>query len=85
MRDSSSTYHKDTAMATQNMMLAAHALGLGSCCMGWIGALNSSRRARKLLNLPKGFEITNAIVLGYPERVPKAPPRKTLDETTTWF
>jgi len=84
MKDSSSTYHKDSAMAAQNMMLAAHALGLGSCYMGWIGALNQSAAMKKKLGIPPGFEITGGIVLGYGDVTPKPPPRKTIEETTTW-
>ena len=69
------------------MMLAAHELGLGTCCMGWITAINKSRDINKKLNIPKGFDICNAITIGYydTEKPPKAPPRKGVSEVTTWF
>lgn len=87
MSDSSSTYQKDCSLAVQNMMLAAHELGLGTCCMGWVTALNKSRDIKAKLNIPKGFEICNALTLGYydTDKMPKAPQRKTVAEVTTWF
>ena len=87
LSDSSSTYAKDTCLAIQNMMLAAHELGLGTCCMGWIQTLQQSPALKAKLNIPKGFDICNAITIGYydTEKTPKAPERKTVSEVTTWF
>ncbi|MEW6355113.1 MAG: nitroreductase [Planctomycetota bacterium] len=87
MRDSSSTYFKDCSLAAQNMMLAAHELGLGTCCMGWVGAINQSKALKAKLDIPKGFEICQGITIGYydSDKTPKAPPRKGVDETTAWF
>jgi nitroreductase len=85
MRKSSATYLKDCSLATQNMMLAAHALGLGSCYIGWMRLLNYSLKMKRRLNVPKGFNICDAIILGYPASAPAPPKRKTLAETVTWF
>ena len=85
-RRSSATYMKDCSLATQNMMLAAHALGLGTCYIGWVRLLNYSinRKLMRRLSLPKGFEICDAIILGYPALSPQPPKRKTVAETTMW-
>lgn len=87
MSDSSSTYEKDCSLAVQNMMLAAHELGLGTCCMGWIATLNQSPALKEKLGIPKGLDICNAVTLGYYDtaKTPKTPERKKVDEVTTWF
>src|SRR4030043_473739 len=43
----------DTALAVQNMVLAAHAQGLGTVI---IGAFDAAR-AEKVLNVPKGYRV----------------------------
>ena len=85
-RRSSATYLKDCSLATQNMMLAAHALGLGTCYIGWTRLLNHSlnRALRRRLQIPNGFEICDAIILGYPGHSPQPPKRRTVEETVTW-
>ncbi len=39
------------------------------------------------LGIPKGFEICQAITIGYydTDKTPKTPQRKSVDEATTWF
>ena len=56
---------EDGAAATQNMLLAAHALGLGSC---WIGSYNSAyeNRAKSILGVPDDRRLLSLISLGYP-------------------
>jgi nitroreductase len=56
---------EDGAAATQNMLLAAHALGLGSC---WIGAYGSGYedRARRILGIPDDKRLLSLVSLGYP-------------------
>ena len=65
----------DCCRAGQNLMLAAHARGLGSC---WVGAplswLNSPDVAEEL-GLPAGFDPMVAIILGYPAQTPVGNPR----------
>jgi nitroreductase len=65
----------DCCRAGQNVLLAAHHHGLGSC---WVGApmpwLCSEGVAQEL-GLPPGFEPAAAIVLGYPAESPKGNPR----------
>lgn len=68
----------DTAMAAQNIMLAACAAGLGTCpiCSFHPGGM------AKLLKLPDHIVPQLLITVGVPERVPPAPKRR-LD--VIWF
>jgi nitroreductase len=65
------------AMAAQNLMLAAHTLGLGSCCM--TGALAAGPEIARLLGLRRR-EIVCLITVGYPDEKPVAPARKPVGE-----
>jgi len=66
------------AMAAQNLMLAAHAVGLGSCCM--TGALAARDEMRQVLDLSRKHEIVCLIAVGWPDETPAAPPRKPIGE-----
>ncbi len=65
---------QDTAAATQNMLLAAHALGLGAC---WIGAFNEGE-VRRVLNIPGGVRPVAMVPVGHPAEKPRAPPRRSM-------
>ena len=57
---------QDCSAATQNILLAAHALGLGAC---WLGIQPREKRKialAKLLRLPESVEAFCVIALGYP-------------------
>ena len=67
---------QSTAMATQNLLLAAHAEGLGAC---WLCApLFCPQTVRGALALPADWQPQGLITLGYPEQPGKARPRKSL-------
>lgn len=51
-------------MAAENLLLAAHASGLGGCCL--TGPLAASAEFRKILKLEKRREIVCLLALGYP-------------------
>jgi len=64
--------------AVQNLLLAAHAMGLGTC---WLCApLFAPRVVRGVLKIPGAFKPQAFILLGYPDETPKAPERLPLDE-----
>ncbi len=67
---------QDTAAATQNMLLAAFALGLATC---WVGAFREEE-AKKALNLPEGVRPVAIIPLGYSAKKPMARSRRSLSE-----
>jgi nitroreductase len=66
-----------TAMAVQNLLLAAHAIGLGTCVM--TAPLLAGEVWKSLRDFPAGFEPTCLITVGYPASVPAAPRRKKLE------
>ncbi len=67
---------QDTAAATQNVLLAAHAMGLATC---WVGAFQEEE-ARKVLNTPSGLRPVAIIPVGHPAEKPPARSRKPLGE-----
>jgi nitroreductase len=66
----------DVALAVQNMVLAAHALGLGTVI---IGAFDAAK-AEKALAVPAGYRVVTIFPVGVPAHPGKAPPRKELSE-----
>jgi len=67
---------QDTAAATQNMLLAACALGLATC---WVGAFQEEE-ARSVLNIPNGIRPVAIVPVGHPAEKPEAPDRRPLNE-----
>ncbi len=70
----------DASAAIQNMMLAAHALGLGTC---W-DSIFDKMKVKELINLPENLEPFAIIALGYPAENPNPPPRRPLNEILHW-
>ena len=56
-------YLVDTAIAFQQMMLAAWSKGIGSC---WMAAFNE-KKIRKLFDIPKKIRIVSLSPFGYPK------------------
>lgn len=70
-------YMTDMGLATQNLMLAARALGLGTV---FVGVFNEEK-IKELLSIPLGIRIVGLFPLGYPRDEKKdGPPRKPLSE-----
>jgi len=70
------TYLADCAIAAQNILLAAHEMGIGSCM-----ALSYAKVAiKEILDIPEGIEPLLVITLGYPAEDPEPPPRLELNE-----
>jgi nitroreductase len=63
-------------LACENMMLAAHALGLGSCWVGFGAMVLDDPAVRSLLELKEGDAIFGPILLGYPQTIPARPQKK---------
>ncbi len=73
---------QSTAMAGQNLLLAAHALGIGAC---WLCApLFCQDTVRKTLNLPSDWQPQGLITVGYPDEV-KVKTRRSIDELVLRF
>jgi nitroreductase len=56
----------DCSAATENMLLAAHALGLGACWCGVYPRENRMEGLRKLIGLPKNVIAHSLVVVGHP-------------------
>ncbi len=69
-------YMYDTALATENLVLAAHALGLGTVIVGAFDA----KAAEEVLKVTKGSVVVALTPLGYPDESPSPRPRKDLKE-----
>jgi nitroreductase len=67
---------QDTAAATQNILLAAHAMGLGAC---WIGAFRE-KEVGETLKTPENLRPIAIVPIGHPAERPKAPPRRPISE-----
>jgi nitroreductase len=65
------------SMAMQNLLLAAHAMGLGACCM--TSPLVARAEIKKILDIRPPFEIAALIPLGKYEQEPRPPGRKKID------
>jgi nitroreductase len=84
----------DAAVATQNLLLMAHAMGLGAVMVKctnvdikmdatWSGGPERRKAVSEMyskLNLPDYFLPAAIVALGYPKRIPKAPPRLAKDD-----
>jgi nitroreductase len=63
-------------LACQNMMLAAHSIGLGSCWVGFGSMVTDDDEVKKILDLKDDETIFGPILLGYPEGYPERPPKR---------
>ena len=67
---------QDTAAATQNILLAAHALGLGAC---WVGAFNEEE-VRLILKIPRGIRPVAIVPIGHSAEKPRTIFKRPLSE-----
>ncbi len=72
---------QDVAASIMGMMLAAHEMGLGSV---WVGAFHEDQVA-EVLQLPNHLRPVSIVPVGWPEKIPAAPPRVRTDEAVTWM
>ncbi len=69
----------DCGILTQNILLSAEAMGLGTCSLGGLGRLMNTPEAKEIresLNLPPDYEVILGISLGYANESPEAKPRE---------
>ena len=66
---------ESTAAAIQNLLLAAHEKGLGTCWVNAATGLGFGPALRELFAPEKG-EFVSLVTLGYPEQTPRTPGRK---------
>lgn len=73
---------EDGSAATENIILAAKAYGIGSC---WVAGYRRpySDDVRKALNVPEKYELISLVPLGYSDKMPKMP-KKQLSAVLKW-
>ncbi len=77
-------YLEDGCAATQNILIAATALGLGTC---WIAGDKKPYidKIAALVNAPENYTLVSSIALGYPiENHPSQPAKLPLNEILHW-
>ena len=57
---------RDVAIASQNLVLSATGLGLGTCYVGWL----HRERAKQILKIPTDYVLPFAITVGYAAETP---------------
>jgi nitroreductase len=70
--------HQAMGACLQNMLLAAHALGLGAVWLGEI--LKNAGKVRDILGLAARYELMAVVALGHPARGDQRSERKELSE-----
>jgi nitroreductase len=71
------------SLALMNLLLAAHAAGLGASAM--TGPLVAATRLREILDIPSSWGIVALVPVGYPDEEPTPPGRKPIDKVTRWI
>jgi nitroreductase len=72
-----------TAAAVENLLLAAHALGLGA---KWrTGTAARDPQVKQFLGFAPDQSILSFIYLGYPELIPPAEERPSFADRTVWM
>lgn len=74
---------EDGCAATENILLMAADLSLGSCWIAgdkkpYCGAI------KKILGMPEKYRLVSLIALGYPQGSPKVIPKRRLEEVLHW-
>lgn len=74
---------KSSSAAIQNILLQAHAEGLGTV---WVGSnLNQSQKVKEILNLSEDRLIVGIIPIGYPDIAAPTSPRSNSNSKTQWL
>lgn len=76
IQSASEFHYVDLGAALQNLLLMAHAKGLGCCPIASFDA----EAVAELLSLPSRIQPVLLVILGYPDEHPSPPPRLPLNE-----
>lgn len=58
---------EDCSLAAQNLMLAAHATGLGTCPIGFAQPWLNLTRTKRTLAIPLNYTVVFPVIVGYPK------------------
>jgi nitroreductase len=78
-RDDSPFADADCWLAAQNLLLAATAKGLGSCCIGFAVRVLNTTEAKRELGIPEQGAAVAPLIVGYPRAPVPGVPRKAPD------
>jgi nitroreductase len=67
---------RDTAISIGHILLEADNLELGTCWVAWF----IQEEIRPILNIPSDKYVVGILTVGYANKIPKARPRKKLEE-----
>jgi len=70
----------DTTIALQNMVIAANAMGIGSC---WIGDFKEEK-VKQLLKIPSEWNVVALVSFGYAAEQPKPKRKKSIKELVSF-
>lgn len=88
--DENSSHHelkqviRDTAIATEHLVLEAENQGLGTCWVAWF----MQEEIRPILKIPNDKYVVAIITVGYPAHTPAPTPRRKLETMVnyeSWF
>ncbi|MFZ2655902.1 MAG: nitroreductase family protein [Victivallales bacterium] len=76
-------YIEDGSAATENILLAARALGLGTC---WVAGDKKpyAEKAAKILGVPAGYRLMSFIPVGYADDLDQNCTKRPLKEVLHW-
>ena len=74
---------EDGCAATENILIAAAALGLGTC---WIAGDKKpyAEDIRRLLKIPEGHKLVSLVAVGHPDGPPATHPKRDLSRVLHW-
>ncbi len=67
---------EDSALAAENLMLAACAEGLGTCWIGFAQRWLETRDGRRAVGLPEGYVPVAPLIVGHPHEAAPPVPRR---------
>jgi len=70
--------HQAAGACLQNMLLAAHALGLGAVWLGQI--LKNKDKVNTVLDVPERYDLMAVVAIGHPRHRNQQSTRKSIDE-----
>jgi nitroreductase len=73
----------DCSMCAENMMLAAHSFGIGSCWIGGAAVIQQSEELMAELKIPQNYKIIAPLIFGYPGTMPQTPEKR--DPVIFWI
>ncbi len=76
-------YIEDGSAATENILVAAHALALGAC---WVAGYKKAyaEPLRELLGVPAGLKLVALVAVGYPAEKAEPHGKRPLSEVLHW-